>query len=118
MDRGFEVNLPVWFRDRRLGLGGNFGGHEPHVVEQKTAPNQGMRFSGKTAVFLWFGGADVLKHYVLRAVLGASGRVPWNLPPFLDPGRDFNLMQSVGSAYNFVHRRLLEHLAASGKERE
>jgi len=73
-----------------------------------------------TAVFLWFGGADVLKHYVLRVVLGASGRVPWNLPRFPNQARDLNLnlMQSVGSAYIFVHRRLLEHLAASGQERE
>ena len=42
--------------------------------------------------------------------------MPWNLPRFLDQARDLNLMQSVGSAYIFVHRRLLEHLAASGQE--
>ncbi len=156
----------VGFGTVGLGLGGIFGGLKPRVVEEKTVPNQGMRLSGKTAVFwggvsavvlgliviafawlsehtyncgegigckslaaagwvsalftvvfLWFGGFDVLKHYVLRAVLGASGQVPWNLPRFLDQARDLNLMQSVGSAYIFVHRRLLEHLAASEQER-
>jgi hypothetical protein len=66
-----------------------------------------------TALFLWFGGLDVLKHYVLRLVLTASGQTPWNLARLLEQARGLNLMQRVGSAYIFVHRRLLEHLAAS-----
>jgi hypothetical protein len=64
-----------------------------------------------TALFLWFGGIDVLKHYVLRVVLTASRQVPWNLSRLLDHARDLNLMQKVGNGYIFVHRRLLEHLA-------
>jgi len=68
-------------------------------------------------LFLWFGGLDVIKHYVLRAVLGASGQTPWNLARFLDHADGLNLMQRVGSAYIFVHRRLLEYLAASGQTR-
>ena len=64
-------------------------------------------------IFLWFGGFEVLKHYVLRSVLGASGQLPMNLPRLLDHARSLNLMQRVGSAYIFVHRRLLEHLAIS-----
>lgn len=70
-----------------------------------------------TVIFLWFGGLDVIKHYVLRAVLSASGQTPWNLSRFLEQARGLNLMQRVGSAYIFVHRRLLEHLAASGQAR-
>lgn len=65
-----------------------------------------------TALFLWYGGIDVLKHYVLRAVLAASGQVPWNVGRLLDHARDLNLMQKVGNGYIFAHRRLLEHLAA------
>ena len=68
-------------------------------------------------LFLWFGGFEWLKHYVLRSVLGASGQLPLNLPRLLDHARGLNLMQRVGSAYIFVHRRLLEHLATSGQER-
>ncbi|MGZ8230985.1 MAG: DUF4062 domain-containing protein, partial [Burkholderiales bacterium] len=67
-----------------------------------------------TALFLWFGGIEVLKHYVVRFVLTASRQVPWNLSRLLDHARDLNLMQKVGNGYIFVHRRLLEHLAASG----
>ena len=74
-------------------------------------------FASFTTLFLWFGGLDVIKHYVLRAVLSASGQTPWNLGRFLDQARGLNLMQRVGSAYIFVHRRLLEHLAASGQAR-
>lgn len=66
MDRGFEVNLPVWFRNRRLGHGGIFGGHVPHVVKRKTAPNQGMRLSGKTAVF-WGGVSAVVLGLIVIA---------------------------------------------------
>jgi eukaryotic-like serine/threonine-protein kinase len=68
-------------------------------------------------LFLWFGGFEVLKHYVLRAVLSATGQLPLNLPRLLDHARGLNLMQRVGSAYLFVHRRLLEHLATSAQER-
>lgn len=70
-----------------------------------------------TTLFLWFGGLDVIKHYVLRAVLAASRQTPWNLARFLEQARGLNLMQRVGSAYIFVHRRLLEHLASSGQAR-
>jgi hypothetical protein len=65
-------------------------------------------------LFLWFGGFEVIKHYVLRTVLGVSGQLPFNLPRLLNYARGLNLMQRVGSAYIFVHRRLLEHIAASG----
>jgi eukaryotic-like serine/threonine-protein kinase len=138
-----------------LGIGGLLGGLRTRSFEGKTLPNQGIRLSLKTAIFvslnaawlvaiavafkiagqfdqitlsrtcvdilllccpiifLWFGGFEVLKHYVLRSVLGASGQLPLNLPRLLDHARSLNLMQRVGSAYIFVHRRLLEHLAIS-----
>jgi DNA polymerase III delta prime subunit len=138
-----------------LGIGGLLGGLRTRSFEGKTLPNQGIRLSLKTAIFvslntawlveiavafkiagqfdqitlsetcvkilllcfpiifLWFGGFEVLKHYVFRSVLGASGQLPMNLPRLLDHARSLNLMQRVGSAYIFVHRRLLEHLAIS-----
>ena len=140
-----------------LGIGGTPWGLRTRSFEGKTLPNQGIRLSLKTAIFvslntvwlvaiavafkvagqfdqitlsktsvktlllcfpiifLWFGGFEVLKHYVLRSVLGASGQLPLNLPRLLDHARSLNLMQRVGSAYIFVHRRLLEHLAISGQ---
>ena len=137
-----------------LAVGGLLGGLRTRTFKGKTFPNQGIRLSLRTAVFvglnavwlvtfamvleiagrfdnpfkdllgylaflfaiffLWFGGLEVLKHYVLRTVLGASGQLPFNLPRLLNYARDLNLMQRVGSAYIFVHRRLLEHMAASG----
>jgi DNA polymerase III delta prime subunit len=69
-----------------------------------------------TSLFLWFGGLDVIKHYVLRAVLTATGKVPWDLGRLLDNARDLNLMQKVGNGYMFWHRRLLEYMAA-GEEK-
>jgi hypothetical protein len=137
-----------------LAVGGLLGGLRTRIFNGKTFPNQGIRLSLKTAVFvglnavwlvtvimalriagrfdnpfegslgylavlfailfLWFGGFEVIKHYILRTVLGASGQLPFNLPRLLNYARDLNLLQRVGSAYIFVHRRLLEHMAASG----
>ena len=90
------------------------------ITNSKSPSNTALRLFVPmfAVIFLWFGGLDVIKHYLLRAVLGASGQTPWNLARFLEQARGLNLMQRVGSAYIFVHRRLLEHLASSGKEDE
>ena len=89
------------------------------IEDSKSPSNTSLRLfiAMFTVIFLWFGGLDVLKHYVLRTGLAVSGQTPWNLARLLDQARGLNLMQRVGSAYIFVHRRLLEHLAASGQER-
>ena len=89
------------------------------ITNAKSPSNTALRLFVPmfTVIFLWFGGLDVIKHYIMRAVLGASGQTPWNLARFLEQARGLNLMQRVGSAYIFVHRRLLEHLATSGQAR-
>jgi DNA polymerase III delta prime subunit len=83
------------------------------ITSHKSVLNTTLRlfFTMFTIIFLWFGGLDVIKHYVLRAVLTLSGQTPWNFTRFLEQARGLNLMQRIGSAYIFVHRRLLEHLA-------
>jgi len=83
------------------------------ITDHRSVLNTTLRlfFPMFTIIFLWYGGLDVIKHYVLRAVLTLSGQTPWDLTRFLEQARGLNLMQRVGSAYIFVHRRLLEHLA-------
>ncbi|SDN00380.1 DUF4062 domain-containing protein [Kriegella aquimaris] len=75
-------------------------------------PMLGIFIGLSTILFLWFGGLDVIKHYVLRIILSASGQTPWNLTCFMNHASGLDLMQSVGNAYIFVHRRFLEYLAA------
>ena len=97
-----------------------FDGTNPiDIFDPKSPSNTALRLfiAMFTVIFLWFGGLDVIKHYVLRTVLAVSGQTPWNLARFLEQARGLNLMQRVGSAYIFVHRRLLEHLASSGQAR-
>jgi eukaryotic-like serine/threonine-protein kinase len=61
----------------------------------------------------WFGGLDVLLHYVLRLFLYLRGRTPLNIARFLDhAANDLNFLQKVGGGYIFIHRMLLEHFAA------
>jgi hypothetical protein len=109
----------VWLVAIAVGIAaaGGFVYHPAFRVGDYYVPGLGYFTATVTTLFLWFGGLDVIKHYVLRAVLSASGQTPWNLARFLEQARGLNLMQRVGSAYIFVHRRLLEHLAASGQAR-
>jgi hypothetical protein len=61
-------------------------------------------------VVFWFGGLDVFKHYVLRAILVVSG-VPRRLGQFLDYAAVRTFLQKVGGSYMFRHRLLLEQFA-------
>lgn len=66
------------------------------------------------AVFLWFGGANVLLHYTLRFVLGWLGYMPWKLAPLLEYVTHLIYMRQVGGGYIFIHRLLLEYFATMG----
>jgi hypothetical protein len=61
---------------------------------------------------LWFGGAEVIKHLVLRLVAAWGTPLPLNPAGFLDRVCDLGLMQRVGGGYQFAHRLLGEHIAA------
>ena len=67
----------------------------------------------------WFGGVDVLNHYVLRLTLYLFGYTPFNYVRFLDyAAKDLRFLQKVGGGYIFIHRILLEHFAAMEDEVE
>lgn len=62
---------------------------------------------------LWYGGADVIYHWVLRLILSAQRRLPLHLSRFLDyAAEELGFLQKVGGGYMFIHRYLLEHFAA------
>ncbi|HEX9669011.1 MAG TPA: hypothetical protein VGC93_05955, partial [Thermoanaerobaculia bacterium] len=62
---------------------------------------------------LWYGGADVIYHWVLRLILSAQRRLPLRLSRFLDyAAEELGFLQKVGGGYMFIHRYLLEHFAA------
>jgi hypothetical protein len=65
---------------------------------------------------IWYGGADVLQHYVLRAMLAAARLLPLRLVRFLDHCVTLIFLQRVGGGYVFVHRLLLEHFAENPGE--
>ncbi len=65
----------------------------------------------------WFGGLDVLNHYLLRWLLYLFGLAPLNYVHFLDyAAKDLNFLQKVGGGYIFIHRILLEHFASMEDE--
>jgi WD40 repeat protein len=59
------------------------------------------------------GGTACLHHVVLRLLLWRSGAIPWNLAQFLDYAGERLFLRRVGGSYMFVHRLLLEHIAAT-----
>jgi len=66
---------------------------------------------------LWYGGLDVIQHYILRLLLIIQGHTPRNYARFLDYAVDRIFLQKVGGGYRFIHRMLLEHFAEMGEEK-
>ena len=65
---------------------------------------------------LVYGGFDVIKHYTLRLILWWHGFAPLNYARFLDYASKLIFLRKVGGGYIFIHRMLMEHFAAMGKE--
>lgn len=61
---------------------------------------------------LRYGGAAVIKHYVLRLHLALLRLLPLRLVPFLEAMRERILLQRAGGHYRFIHRTMQEHIAA------
>ena len=59
----------------------------------------------------WFGGMDVLKHYLVRLILASTRQLPGGCVRFLDYATELGFLQKVGGGYMFIHRYLLEHFA-------
>ena len=66
----------------------------------------------------WYGGLDILQHFVLRLILVVRGHIPAHYARFLDYGVDRIFLQNVGGGYRFIHRSLLEHFALIDETRK
>ncbi len=76
-----------------------------------------MPFAFAITAWLWFGGQDVIKHFVLRYLLYRNRKMPMRYAHFLDyASNELNFLQKVGGGYMFVHRYLLEHFASMADE--
>jgi hypothetical protein len=64
-----------------------------------------------TIAALWFGGAEVIKHWVLRLIAAMHTPLPLRLTSLLDRACALGLMQRVGGGYQFAHRLIGEHIA-------
>lgn len=62
-------------------------------------------------VALWYGGIDVINHYILRFFLYLKGHISGDYVRFLDHCVDLIFLRRVGGGYIFVHRLLMEHFA-------
>jgi len=69
--------------------------------------------------FLFLGGWAALQHYSLRLSLRLEGRLPLRLADFLDHAARLVILRRSGGTWDFIHRLLLEHLAAqAGTDRD
>lgn len=62
-------------------------------------------------VFPFFGGATVLKHYLVRLFLWCRGHMPLRYGRLLEHAAQLGLLRRVGGGYTFIHRLLQEHFA-------
>jgi len=60
---------------------------------------------------LLYGGAAVIRHYILRILLHRRCGAPWDFAATLDEAVSRTLMTRVGGGYRFYHRLLQEHFA-------
>lgn len=66
--------------------------------------------------FLWYGGFDVIQHLLLRLFLWRAQHIPWNYAHFLDYCADKIFLHRVGGGYVFIHRLIMEQIAALREE--
>ncbi|MBD2257640.1 hypothetical protein [Pseudanabaena sp. FACHB-2040] len=66
---------------------------------------QGLLATG-LAFGLW--ASYSIQHFVIRALLSASGSTPWNYAHFLNFAASQRLLQKVGGGYRFVHEQVRE----------
>ena len=151
----FYVLFYVFIFGLVFGLAGALANSfQPIVRDMKTAPNQGIRLSLRSAglmgsigslvsglivgllsrdwttgltygalgglcIGLWYGGLDMIQHFLVRFLLWRAGCLPWDVARFLDyAAEELHFLQKVGGGYIFVHRYLLEHFAAMEGERK
>jgi hypothetical protein len=78
----------------------------------------GLRLAliGGLIAFFWYGGQDVIQHYILRFILYWKGHTPLRYANFLDYAARLVFLQKVGGGYIFIHRLLLEHFAEMRKD--
>lgn len=119
-------NQGIWLSLRSAGLMGSIGGLVFSVLVgggMMLGVLEGLGYVsmdiavyglvGGLCIALWYGGLDVIQHYIVRFLLWRSGSLPWRLAPFLDyAAEELHFLQKVGGGYIFVHRYLLEHFAA------
>ena len=64
---------------------------------------------------LYKGGFFVIKNLAMRYLIARSGRAPWRHTTFLRYSVKQVLMIQQGGSFRFIHRMLLEHLAAQAE---
>jgi hypothetical protein len=78
-----------------------------------------LAVAGFAVGLIILGGFAALQHYSLRLSLRLEGRLPLRLADFLDHAARLVILRRSGGTWDFIHRLLLEHLAAqAGTDRD
>jgi len=62
---------------------------------------------------LWYGGTDIIKHYILRLILFHKGKAPRRFDHFLKYAVRLGFIHKVGGGYIFMHSLLRDYFADS-----
>ncbi len=80
-------------------------------------PIHGPRYAFQLAILVsvialaLFGGANVIKHFLLRLVLSRRHYLPWPLIRFLNHSANLVFLRRVGGGYMFIHRQMQDYFA-------
>lgn len=75
-----------------------------------------LGFKFGIGVGLWFGGLDLLYHFILRFWIHQKEGVPIRLVAFLDDAAHHLYLRKVGNGYMFAHQLLLDYFAELDKD--
>jgi eukaryotic-like serine/threonine-protein kinase len=103
----------AWLGGLVLGLGGGliFGLISRLALGLVGGVGGGMAL-GLGSGFLFYGGAAIIQHNLLRLLLPLSSSAPLNLVRWLEESCQRGLLVHVGGGYRFYHELLQRHFAA------
>ena len=115
-ERKFVTNQGIKFSCKTAILGAIIGGLVGAIVGilRRKNPAYAMQTFvtlGMSQGALWYGGLDVIQHFILRLILWRNKFIPWNYARFLDYATKLIFLKKVGGGYIFIHRMLMEHFA-------
>ncbi|WP_428661978.1 glycerophosphodiester phosphodiesterase family protein [Runella sp.] len=75
-------------------------------------------FGGAIMVALWFGGFDVIQHFVLRIIIYLRHYGPWDYVRFMEFSTRLRFVKPAGASYEFFHDTLYDYFKTNFEDKK